>query len=68
MTYFTVQNKFYPLVTIYNNTINIILLKKKNSISTGYVNKIMQIEGLKTWDIYLHWLRDKEKQNHFQIS
>ena len=42
-------------------------IKTDNSTSAGYVNKNIQIKRSKTWDIYLHWLCDKEKQKKFQL-
>ena len=38
-----------------------------NSTSAGYVNKNMQMKRSKTWDMHLHWLRDKEKQKQFKV-
>ena len=42
-------------------------IKTDNSTSAGYVNKNMQMKKSKTWDMHLHWLRDKEKQKHFSV-
>ena len=33
----------------------------------GYVNLNMQMKRSKTWDMHLHWLRDKENKNHFKV-
>jgi hypothetical protein len=42
-------------------------IKTDNSTSAGYVNKNMQMKKSKTWDMHLHWLRDKEKQKYFNV-
>jgi len=40
------------------------LIKTDNSTSAGYVNNNMQMKKSKTWDMYLHWLRNKENKNY----
>ena len=42
-------------------------IKTDNSTSAGYVNNNMQLKKSKTWDMYLHWLRDKENQKIFKV-
>ena len=42
-------------------------IKTDNSTAQGYVNKNMQMKRSKTWDMHLHWLRDKEKQKYFSV-
>ena len=42
-------------------------IKTDNSTATGFVNNNMQMKKSKTWDMHLHWLRDKEKQNFFNV-
>ena len=41
--------------------------KTDNSTSVGYVNKNIQMKRSKTWDMHLHWLRDKEKHKQFKV-
>ena len=43
------------------------LIRTDNSTSAGYVNNNMQMKKSKTWDMYLHWLRDKELQKFFKV-
>ena len=33
----------------------------------GFVNKKMQMKASKTWDMQLHWLRDKENMKSFKV-
>ena len=42
-------------------------IRTDNSTSAGFVNKNMQMKHSKTWDMQLHWLRDKEMQKYFQV-
>ena len=42
-------------------------IRTDNSASTGFVNKNMQMKMSKTWDMQLHWLRDKENQIFFKV-
>ena len=42
-------------------------IRTDNSTSAGYVNKNMQMKKSKTWDMQLHWLRDKENNKDFQV-
>ena len=42
-------------------------IKTNNSTAAGYVNKNMQMKRSKTWDMHLHWLRDKTKQKFFSV-
>ena len=42
-------------------------LKTDNSTAAGYVNNNMQMKRSKTWDMHLHFLRDREKQNFFKV-
>ena len=41
--------------------------KSDNSNVVGFVNKNMQMKESKTWDMKLHWLRDKQNTNHFKV-
>ena len=38
-----------------------------NSTTTGFVHKTMQMKRSKSWDMHLHWLRDREARNHFDV-
>ena len=42
-------------------------LKTNNSTAAGYVNNNMQMKRSKTWDMHLHFLRELEKQNIFNL-
>ena len=42
-------------------------IKTDNSTSVGYVNNNMQMKKSKTWDMQLHWLRDKELHKDFSV-
>ena len=42
-------------------------IKSDNSTAVGFVNKNMQMKKSKTWDMQLHWLRDKQNTNHFKV-
>ena len=44
------------------------LIKTDNSTSAGYVNNNMQMKKSKTWDMYLHWLRNKENKKNFKVQ
>ena len=47
--------------------INPIPIRTDNSTSVGFVNKNMQMKASKTWDMQLHWLRDKENMKFFKV-
>ena len=42
-------------------------IKSDNSTAVGFVNKNMQMKKSKTWDMQLHWLRDKQNTSHFKV-
>ena len=42
-------------------------IRTDNSTSSGFVNRNMQMRQSKTWDMQLHWLRDKEMQRYFKV-
>ena len=42
-------------------------LKSDNSTAVGFVNKNMQMKQSKTWDMHLHWLRDKQNTDYFKV-
>lgn len=42
-------------------------LKTDNSTAAGYVNNNMQMKRSKTWDMHLHFLRDRENHNFFKV-
>ena len=44
------------------------LIKTDNSTSAGYVNNNMKTKKSKTWDMYLHWLRNKENKKNFKVQ
>ena len=39
-----------------------------NSTTIGFTNKNMQLKKSKSWDMSLHWLRDREKQKQFKVQ
>ena len=43
-------------------------IRADNSTSVGFVNKNIQMKQSKTWDMQLHWLRDKENQKFLKYS
>ena len=42
-------------------------IRADNSTSVGFVNRNMQMKQSKTWDMQLHWLRDKQNTSHFNV-
>ena len=42
-------------------------IRTDNSTSAIYVNKNMQMRHSKAWDMQLHWLRDKENKEFFNV-
>ena len=38
-----------------------------NSTTTAFANKTMQMKRSKSWDMHLHWLRDRETREHFNV-
>ena len=42
-------------------------IRTDNSTSAGFVNKNMQMKHSKTWNMQLHWLRDKENNKFFNV-
>ena len=45
------------------NTIN-----TDNSTTAGFVDKYMQLKKSKSWDMQLHWLRDRENRKQFNVT
>ena len=39
-----------------------------NSTTAGFVNKNIQLKKSKSWDMNLHWLRDRENQKQFTVT
>ena len=46
---------------------NATIIKTDNSTTQGFVNKNIQLKRSKSWDMNLHWLRDRETRKHFNI-
>ena len=42
-------------------------LTTDNSTAAGFVNKNINLKQSKSWDMNLHWLRDRENRNQFQV-
>ena len=42
-------------------------IRADNSTAVGFVNKNMQMKQSKTWDMQLHWLRDKQNTDYFKV-
>ena len=42
-------------------------LKTDNSTADGFVKNNIQMKKSKAWDMQLHWLRDKENHNFFNV-
>ena len=42
-------------------------IRANNSTAVGFVNRNMQMKQSKTWDMQLHWLRDKQNTSHFNV-
>ena len=38
-----------------------------NSTTAGFTNGNIQIKKSKSWDMNLHWLRDRENHNQFKV-
>ena len=57
----------YLLEQMRHPQINPIPIRTDNSTSVGFVNKNMQMKASKTWDMQLHWLRDKENMKFFKV-
>ena len=45
----------------------ITVIHTDNSTTAGFANKNMQLKKSKSWDMNLHWLRDREHHKHFKI-
>jgi len=43
------------------------LIRTDNSTTQGYVNKNIQLKRSKSWDMNLHWLRDRENRKQFNV-
>ena len=39
-----------------------------NSTAAGFVNRNMQLKKSKSWDMHLHWLRDRENRQNFKVK
>ncbi len=44
------------------------IINTDNSTTTGFVNNNIQMKRSKSWDMRLHWLRDKEVLKHLKIE
>ena len=42
-------------------------IKTDNSTAAGFVNRNMQLKKSKSWDMNLHWLRDRENTKYFNV-
>ena len=42
-------------------------IRTDNSTAAGIVHNNIQMKKSKSWDMNLHWLRDKENLKHFDI-
>ena len=42
-------------------------IRADNSTAVGFVNRNMQMKQSKTWDMQLHWLRDKQNTDYFNV-
>ena len=43
-------------------------LATDNSTTAGFVNKNIQLKKSKSWDMNMHWLRDREHQKQFTVT
>ena len=43
------------------------IIRTDNSTTTGFANNNIQMKRSKSWDMNLHWLRDKEFLKQFKI-
>ena len=43
------------------------IIKNDNSTAVGFTNKNIQLKKSKSWDMNLHWLRDRENRKEFNI-
>ena len=44
------------------------VINTDNSTSSGFVHDNIQLKQSKSWDMNLHWLRDKETQKDFKVT
>ena len=44
------------------------VINTDNSTTSGFVNKNIQLKKSKSWDMHLHWLRDRENRNQFKVN
>ena len=44
------------------------VINTDNSTTSGFANKNMQLKKSKSWDMSLHWLRDRENQKQFKVQ
>ena len=42
-------------------------IRTDNSTSAGFVNRNMQMKRSKSWDMRLHWLRDRSLRDEFKV-
>ena len=43
------------------------IISTDNSTTSGFVNNNIQLKKSKSWDMRLHWLRDREHQKQFKV-
>ena len=43
------------------------IIKTDNSTTNGFVNNNIQLKKSKSWDMQLHWLRDRENLSEFKV-
>ena len=44
------------------------LISTDNSTCEGFVNNNIQLKKSKSWDMHMHWLRDREQRKHFLVK
>ena len=44
------------------------LIRTDNSTAVGFANKNIQMRKSKSWDMNLHWLRDREHRKQFKLT
>ena len=42
-------------------------IKTDNSTTAGFANKNIQLKKSKSWDMRMHWVRDKQQQGEFDV-
>ena len=43
-------------------------IKIDNKVTKGFTKNNIQLKKLKSWDIKLHWLRDRQNRKQFVVS